>query len=128
MLYIQNKSLKQSMLKQTKDEFDKSSLLYDYYMASLSRQLSVQGRKEVLSGKAKFGVFGDGKELAQIAMAKCFRLGDWRAGYYRDQTFMLYAGLLTPDEFFSQLYGDTNMENNPGSSGRAMNNHFATAN
>ncbi len=108
-------------------EFDKQSLLHDYYIANLSRQLSILGRKEVLSGKAKFGVFGDGKELAQIAMAKHFKNGDWRAGYYRDQTFMLYAGLLNPVEFFAQLYGDTNMENNPASSGRAMNNHFATS-
>jgi pyruvate/2-oxoglutarate/acetoin dehydrogenase E1 component/TPP-dependent pyruvate/acetoin dehydrogenase alpha subunit len=112
----------------TDSEFNKQSLLHDYYIANLSRQLSILGRKEVLSGKAKFGVFGDGKELAQIAMAKHFRNGDWRAGYYRDQTFMLYSGLLNPVEFFAQLYGDTNMENNPASSGRAMNNHFATSN
>jgi pyruvate/2-oxoglutarate/acetoin dehydrogenase E1 component/TPP-dependent pyruvate/acetoin dehydrogenase alpha subunit len=84
------------------------------------------GRKEVLTGKAKFGIFGDGKEVAQIAMAKVFRDGDWRSGYYRDQTFMLAAGMLTLEEFFAQLYGDTDLTANPGTGGRLMNNHFAT--
>lgn len=102
--------------------------LDDYYLAQLSRNLSVIGRKEVLNGKAKFGIFGDGKELAQIAMAKTFHNGDWRSGYYRDQTFMLAIGNLTPVEFFLQMYGDTNTENNPASSGRNFNNHFASAN
>lgn len=108
--------------------FDKQILLHDYYIANLSRQLSYLGRKEALSGKAKFGIFGDGKELAQIAMAKNFRNGDWRAGYYRDQTFMLYAGLLTSVEFFAQMYGDTDTSKNGASSGRNFNNHFATSN
>ena len=107
---------------------DKQDILNDFYLASLSRQLSYAGRKEVLNGRAKFGIFGDGKELAQIAMAKLFRNGDWRSGYYRDQTFMLYLGLLTPAEFFAQLYGDTNSGNNPCSSGRNFNNHYTTPN
>ncbi len=104
------------------------NVLADYYLAHLSRSLSNLGRKEVLNGKAKFGIFGDGKELAQIAMAKNFRNGDWRSGYYRDQTFMLAIGGLTPTEFFLQMYGDTNPENNPASGGRNFNNHFASAN
>ena len=107
---------------------EKQTILHDYYISNLSRQLSILGRKEVLSGKAKFGIFGDGKELAQIAMAKNFRNGDWRSGYYRDQTFMLYIGLLNATEFFAQMYGDTNLKNNPGSGGRNFNNHFSTAN
>jgi hypothetical protein len=77
-----------------------SEVLEDYRIANISRQLSILGRKEVLTGKAKFGIFGDGKEIAQIAMAKSFKKGDWRSGYYRDQTFMLAAGMLTPEEFF----------------------------
>ncbi len=107
---------------------EKQTILHDYYISNLSRQLSILGRKEVLSGKAKFGIFGDGKELAQIAMAKNFRNGDWRSGYYRDQTFMLYIGLLNATEFFAQMYGDTNLKHNPGSGGRNFNNHFSTAN
>ncbi len=86
------------------------------------------GRKEVLTGKAKFGIFGDGKEVAQIAYAKQFRNGDWRSGYYRDQTFMMAAGLLTTEEFFAQLYGTTDEELNPGNAGRSFNNHYATRN
>lgn len=103
-------------------------VLEHYYIAQLSRSLSILGRKDVLNGKAKFGIFGDGKELAQIAMARKFRNGDWRSGYYRDQTFMLAIGNLTPAEFFLQMYGDTNTSNNPASSGRNFNNHFASAN
>jgi 2-oxoisovalerate dehydrogenase E1 component len=106
----------------------KEEILKDYSLAVLSRQLSLLGRKEVLNGKAKFGIFGDGKEVAQIAYAKCFKKGDWRAGYYRDQTFMLAAGLLTPEEFFAQLYGNTDEQLNPASCGRNFNNHFATKN
>lgn len=83
-------------------------------------------RKEVLSGKAKFGIFGDGKEIAQIAMARNFREGDWRSGYYRDQTFMFATGMSDPREFFAQLYGDTDLEWNPGNGGRSFNNHYAT--
>ncbi|HAG15256.1 MAG TPA: transketolase [Bacteroidales bacterium] len=104
----------------------KSEVLNDYYIANLSRQLSLLGRREVLTGKAKFGIFGDGKEIPQLAMAKVFQKGDWRSGYYRDQTFMLAAEMMEPEEFFAQLYGDTNVANSPANGGRLMNNHFAT--
>ena len=104
----------------------RKEVLNDYKLAHLSRNLSIIGRKEVLTGKAKFGIFGDGKEVAQIAFAKQFREGDWRSGYYRDQTFMMAAGLFSPKEFFSQLYGDTSVELNPGNGGRSCNNHFST--
>lgn len=107
-------------------EYNKTEILNDYKTVVLSREVSLLGRKEVLTGKAKFGIFGDGKELAQIALAKTFRNGDWRSGYYRDQTFMMAAGLFTAEEFFSQLYGDTNIENNPSNAGRSFNNHFGT--
>jgi pyruvate/2-oxoglutarate/acetoin dehydrogenase E1 component/TPP-dependent pyruvate/acetoin dehydrogenase alpha subunit len=103
-----------------------SEVLEDYRIANLSRQLSLLGRKEVLTGKAKFGIFGDGKEIAQIAMAKSFREGDWRSGYYRDQTFMLASGMLTPEEFFAQLFGETQLDKNPANGGRLMNNHYAS--
>jgi len=106
----------------------RNELLHDYRLALLSRHCSLTGRKEVLSGKAKFGIFGDGKEIAQIAYAKHFRKGDWRSGYYRDQTFMMAAGLLTPEAFFSQLYGTADNMLNPGNAGRSFNNHFATPN
>ncbi|MFC2081171.1 thiamine pyrophosphate-dependent enzyme [Bacteroidota bacterium] len=109
------------------EEFAKE-VLADYRLAHVSRNCSVLARKEVLTGKAKFGIFGDGKELAQIAMAKHFRKGDWRSGYYRDQTFMMAAGMVTTESFFSQIYGDTDPEINPGNAGRSFNNHFATAN
>ncbi|MCK3684075.1 alpha-ketoacid dehydrogenase subunit alpha/beta [Maribellus sp. YY47] len=102
--------------------------LTDYYTAFLSRQLSIAGRREVHNGRAHFGIFGDGKEVAQLAYAKCFRKGDWRSGYYRDQTFMLALGLLQPEEFFSMIYGDTDIEINPSTAGRNFNNHFSTRN
>lgn len=108
--------------------FSKKSVLKDYYTVFLSRQLSILGRKEVHLGRAPFGIFGDGKELAQVAYVKSFREGDWRSGYYRDQTFMLAAGMMSPTEFFSQLYGDTNTTNNPSTGGRNFNNHHSTAN
>ncbi|MGC8823612.1 MAG: alpha-ketoacid dehydrogenase subunit alpha/beta [Bacteroidales bacterium] len=98
----------------------------DFYLAHLSREISVIGRREVLSGKASFGIFGEGKEVAQIALAKTFREGDWRSGYYRDQTFMLATGMSTPEELFALLYGDTNPANNPSNAGRNFNNHFGT--
>ena len=101
-------------------------ILSDYRIACESREASLLGRREVLSGKAKFGIFGDGKEVPQLAMARAFRDGDWRSGYYRDQTFMLATGMMKLEEFFSQLYGDTSDEANPGTGGRMMNNHFAT--
>lgn len=104
----------------------RDAILQDYRIAHLSRQLSLIGRKEVLTGKAKFGIFGDGKELPQLAMAHAFQPGDFRSGYYRDQTFMLAAGLLTPEEFFAQLYAHTDLTAEPASGGRQMNNHFAT--
>ena len=87
--------------------------LDDYYLAFLSRQLSLLGRREVHNGRAHFGIFGDGKELAQIAYAKAFKKGDWRSGYYRDQTFMLALDLLQPEEFFAMIYGDTDIDINP---------------
>jgi pyruvate/2-oxoglutarate/acetoin dehydrogenase E1 component/TPP-dependent pyruvate/acetoin dehydrogenase alpha subunit len=102
--------------------------LEDYYIACLSRQLSILGRREVHNGRAHFGIFGDGKEVAQIAYAKTFQKGDWRSGYYRDQTFMLALGLLQPEEFFSMIYGDTDDEINPSTAGRNFNNHFSTRN
>ncbi|MFO7722699.1 MAG: thiamine pyrophosphate-dependent enzyme [Bacteroidales bacterium] len=101
-------------------------VLSDYRIAHESRQVSLLGRREVLSGKAKFGIFGDGKELPQLAMARVFENGDWRSGYYRDQTFMFAAGMMTLEEFFAQLYGDTDPGYNPANAGRLMNNHFAS--
>lgn len=107
-------------------EFSKQEVLSDYATGWLSRHISLIGRKEVLTGKAKFGIFGDGKEVAQLAMAKQFRNGDWRSGYYRDQTFMMAARMLSPEAFFAQLYGDTNLKHNPDNAGRSFNNHFAS--
>jgi len=104
----------------------KESVLNDYYIAHYSRQASLIGRKEVLSGKAKFGIFGDGKEVAQLAMAKVFRNGDFRSGYYRDQTFMFAAGMLTLEQFFAQLYAHPDIQAEPSSAGRAMNGHYST--
>src|SRR5690606_421930 len=95
-------------------------------LACESREASLLGRKEVFMGKAKFGIFGDGKELAQIAMARVFEVGDFRAGYYRDQTFMLAIGELTLQQFFAQLYAHTDIEAEPASAGRLMNGHFGT--
>src|ERR1051325_9835484 len=93
----------------------KSQVLEDYRLVNISRQASLLGRKEVLTGKAKFGIFGDGKEVAQIAMAKAFRKGDFRSGYYRDQTFMFAIGELTVKQFFAQLYADMSVEREPAS-------------
>lgn len=104
----------------------KSIIIADYKIAYESRQASLLGRKEVLTGKAKFGIFGDGKEVAQLAMAKAFKEGDWRSGYYRDQTFMFAAGMLTMPEFFAQLYANTDTDADPASGGRQMNCHFAS--
>ncbi len=109
-----------------KIELSKEEILKDYSIALLSRNLSLLGRKEVLSGKGKFGIFGDGKEVAQLAMAKTFQNGDFRSGYYRDQTFMMAAGIFNAEEFFAQIYGDTDLKVNPAHGGRLMNNHFAT--
>lgn len=101
-------------------------ILKDYKLARTSREMSFLGRKEVLTGKAKFGIFGDGKELPQIVMAKFFKNGDFRSGYYRDQTFMMAIGELTIQEFFAQLYAHPDTEADPHSAGRQMNAHFAT--
>jgi pyruvate/2-oxoglutarate/acetoin dehydrogenase E1 component/TPP-dependent pyruvate/acetoin dehydrogenase alpha subunit len=104
----------------------RNEVLKDYKISCESRETSLMGRREVLSGKAKFGIFGDGKEVAQVAMAKFFKPGDFRAGYYRDQTFMFSSGLATVEQFFAQLYADPNIEHDPFSAGRQMNAHFAT--
>src|SRR5579862_259658 len=104
----------------------KTEVLNDYRICCVSRECSLIGRKEVLTGKAKFGIFGDGKEVAQVAMAKAFRNGDFRSGYYRDQTFAFAAGILTPEEFFAQLYANPDVTLEPSSAGRQMNAHFAT--
>ena len=104
----------------------RSDVLNDYYIAALSRQVSILGRKEVLSGKGKFGIFGDGKELAQIAMAKVFKDGDHRSGYYRDQTFMMAIGRLNPEHIFASVYGHADHIAEPMSSGRQMVGHFNT--
>src|SRR5450631_2259184 len=105
----------------------REEVLKDYRVACESREASLLGRKEVLTGKAKFGIFGDGKEVPQVAMAKFFKPGDFYAGYYRDQTFAFATGAATIEEFFSQLYADPNGLHDPHSSGRNMNSHFATA-
>lgn len=107
------------------EEF-KANILNDYKLINISRETSLLGRREVLTGKAKFGIFGDGKELAQIAWAKVFEDGDFRSGYYRDQTFMMAIGALNVREFFASLYADTDVEREPTSAGRQMNGHFAT--
>ncbi|MGB3700355.1 MAG: thiamine pyrophosphate-dependent enzyme, partial [Anaerolineales bacterium] len=101
-------------------------IIADYRTVFRSRQVSLISRREVMSGKAKFGIFGDGKELPQIAMAKVFHKGDFRSGYYRDQTFMFAIGALTTTEFFAQLYAHADLEDDPASAGRSMNAHFAT--
>ncbi|MGN6638341.1 MAG: thiamine pyrophosphate-dependent enzyme, partial [Mucilaginibacter sp.] len=107
------------------DDF-KKIVINDYRIGYESRQASLLGRREVLTGKAKFGIFGDGKEVAQLAMAKAFRPGDWRAGYYRDQTFMFATGMSNLKEFFAQLYAHPDIEKDPASAGRQMNCHYAT--
>ncbi|MFN4986324.1 MAG: thiamine pyrophosphate-dependent enzyme [Ignavibacteria bacterium] len=104
----------------------KADVISDYRIAVISRQASLLGRKEVLTGKAKFGIFGDGKEIAQLAMARAFQPGDWRSGYYRDQTFMFATGESDVQKFFAQLYAHTDIEAEPASAGRSMNGHFGT--
>jgi pyruvate/2-oxoglutarate/acetoin dehydrogenase E1 component/TPP-dependent pyruvate/acetoin dehydrogenase alpha subunit len=110
----------------TRTQFTRESIIDDYRVAVRSRHASLIGRKEVLTGKAKFGIFGDGKEVAQLAWARAFRKGDWRSGYYRDQTFMLALGAATLEEFFAQLYADADVAHDPWSAGRSMNAHFAS--
>ncbi|WP_417428863.1 alpha-ketoacid dehydrogenase subunit alpha/beta [Halpernia sp.] len=104
----------------------KNNILEDYKLGRISREMSYLGRKEVLTGKAKFGIFGDGKELPQLAMAKVFKNGDFRSGYYRDQTFALAIDAVSIESFFAQLYADTNTEREPASAGRQMNGHYGT--
>ncbi|WP_417886610.1 alpha-ketoacid dehydrogenase subunit alpha/beta [Zunongwangia sp.] len=106
----------------------KKQVIEDYKIAVTSRECSLLGRREVLTGKAKFGIFGDGKELPQLAMAKSFKNGDFRSGYYRDQTFMMAIGELTIENFFAGLYADTDIKNEPMSGGRQMGGHFITHN
>jgi len=109
------------------DQF-REEVIRDYRIACESRETSLLARREVLTGKAKFGIFGDGKELAQVAMAKYFQPGDFRSGYYRDQTFAFASGIATVEQFFSQLYADPDINHDPFSAGRQMNSHFATPN
>ena len=116
---------KKKTTEQNFDDFQKI-VINDYRIGYESRQASLLGRREVLTGKAKFGIFGDGKEVAQLAMAKAFRAGDWRAGYYRDQTFMFATGMSNLKEFFAQLYAHPDIEKDPASAGRQMNCHYAT--
>ncbi|NND16073.1 MAG: transketolase, partial [Eudoraea sp.] len=104
----------------------KEQILRDYSVAVTSRACSLLGRREVLTGKAKFGIFGDGKELPQLAMARSFNDGDFRSGYYRDQTFMMALGLFSPKDFFHGLYATTDLEQEPMSAGRQMGGHFGT--
>ncbi|MGB1296278.1 MAG: transketolase, partial [Flavobacteriales bacterium] len=107
-------------------EIAKQKILDDYKLVVTSRETSLLGRKEVLTGKAKFGIFGDGKELAQLALSKVFKNGDFRSGYYRDQTLMMAINQLTVPMFFAQLYAHTSVETEPASGGRMMNGHFGT--
>jgi pyruvate/2-oxoglutarate/acetoin dehydrogenase E1 component/TPP-dependent pyruvate/acetoin dehydrogenase alpha subunit len=104
----------------------KTEVLNDYRIAVISRECSLLGRREVLTGKAKFGIFGDGKEVPQLAMAKAFKNGDFRSGYYRDQTFMMAIGQMTIQQFFAGLYGHADIDHDPMSAGRQMGGHFAT--
>ncbi len=120
---IAAEQLKQQKIQNQEDEFVRE-VLSDFWICCVSREASILGRKEVLSGKAKFGILGDGKEVPQVALARFFNKGDWRSGYYRDQTWMFATGISTVEDFFAQLYADT--ANDPFSGGRQMNCHFAT--
>ena len=119
---MQSKNIKNSI---SFDRF-KEEILEDYRVAFTSRECSIIGRREVLTGKASFGIFGDGKELPQIAMAKFFKKGDFRSGYYRDQTFMLSLNEVTPKQFFAGLYAHTDINYDPMSAGRQMGSSFST--
>jgi len=121
-----NQISEENLLENLSFEKFRQEVLKDYKVVCESRETSLLSRKEVLTGKAKFGIFGDGKEVAQVAMAKFFMPGDFRAGYYRDQTFMFATGMATVEQFFSQLYADPDLNNDPFSAGRQMNAHFAT--
>ncbi len=107
---------------------EKEEIIKDYRIAYQSRQASLIGRREVLSGKAKFGIFGDGKEIVNIAIARHFRKGDWRSGYYREQTWMFMLNVMSIQEFFAQLYAHADLEHDPATGGRSMNAHFASRN
>lgn len=121
-------TLKSAALNEHKLSFTqfKNEILKDYKIAVISRECSLLGRREVLTGKAKFGIFGDGKEVPQLAMAKAFKKGDFRSGYYRDQTFMMAIGELTPQQFFAALYATPDINSDPMSGGRQMGGHFGT--
>lgn len=121
-----NQIIEESLSENLSFEKFKEEVLKDYRVVCESRETSLLSRKEVLTGKAKFGIFGGGKEVAQVAMAKSFMPGDFRAGYYRDQTFMFASGMATIEQFFAQLYADPDIKNDPFSAGRQMNSHFAT--
>lgn len=121
-----NQISEESLLENLSFDNFKEEVLKDYKLVCESRETSLLSRKEVLTGKAKFGIFGGGKEVAQVAMAKFFEPGDFRAGYYRDQTFMFASGIATIEQFFAQLYADPDLKNDPFSAGRQMNSHFAS--
>ena len=118
--------IKNDLTKNITFEDFKNEVLNDYTIAVTSRECSLLGRREVLTGKAKFGIFGDGKELPQLAWAKAFQNGDFRSGYYRDQTFMMAIGELSIEQFFAGLYGTTDITKDPMSAGRQMGGHFTT--
>jgi pyruvate/2-oxoglutarate/acetoin dehydrogenase E1 component/TPP-dependent pyruvate/acetoin dehydrogenase alpha subunit len=126
MAKIEESKQKDSVKLGGRVRLSRSEVISDYRVAHQSRIASLLGHKEVMTGKAKFGIFGDGKEVAQVAMARSFENGDWRAGYYRDQTFMFATGMSTLKEFFAQLYADPDVEHDPASGGRQMTSHFAT--
>ena len=113
-------------LRNSKVSLAATTVITDYRLAYSSRRASIIGRAEVLRGNATFGIFGDGKEIAQLALAKAFRPGDWRSGYYRDQTFMFAVGLADLSQYFAQLYADPDVIRDPNSAGRQMLSHFAT--
>lgn len=119
-------SLPKNLINSSPAQRFKQQVIDDFKTACLSREMSLAGRKEVLGGKGKFGIFGDGKEITQVALARSFKPGDFRSGYYRDQTWMLALGVITPTQFFAQLYADSNPDHEPMSHGRQMNAHFAT--
>ncbi|CAL1520268.1 thiamine pyrophosphate-dependent enzyme [Chitinophaga sp. MM2321] len=125
---IENNELSMNIESRLSFEEFRKEVLNDYRLACESREVSLLARKEVLTGKAKFGIFGDGKEVAQVAMSKYFKPGDFRSGYYRDQTVAFATGIATPEQFFSQLYADPDLNHDPFSGGRQMNSHYATPN
>ncbi len=126
---IKNRTLQMKFISDIpkKETYDTILVKQDYHFAYLSRQMSLTGKKEVNMGKSNFGVFGDGKEIAQLSMARNFKKGDWRSGYYRDQTFMLVTGMISPEDYFAQLYGTVDEKKYPVFTGRSFNNHFATS-